>query len=156
MLIRNAIESDYVNVISVLNEWWGGRQMTDMLPHLFFKYFTETCYILEEEEKMIGFLVGFISQTYPDQAYIHFFGTAPTCRRKGYGRTAYEHFFDMARQKGCRSVHAVTSIVNKASIAFHTGIGFQIDEGDTRIDGISVHTDYDGPRGGIVLFSKEI
>jgi len=156
MLIRNATESDYINVISVVNEWWGGRQMADMLPRLFFKHFSETCYILEENSKMIGFLVGFISQTYPDQAYIHFFGVAPSHRSKGYGRTAYKYFFDMVKQKGCRSVHAVTSIVNKTSIAFHTGIGFQIDEGDQIIDGVSIHTDYGGPRRDIVVFSKEI
>ena len=156
MLIRNATESDYIHVVSIINEWWGGRQMADMLPRLFFKHFSETCYILEENGEMIGFLVGFISPTYPDQAYIHFFGVAPSHRSKGYGRTAYEYFFDMVKQKGCRSVHAVTSIVNKTSIAFHTGIGFQIDEGDQIIDGISIHTDYDGPGVNIVAFSKEI
>ena len=55
MLIRNATESDYFNVVSVINEWWGGRQMAAMLPRLFFKHFSETSYILEENGKMIGF-----------------------------------------------------------------------------------------------------
>ena len=156
MLIRTAAESDYNEVISVINDWWGGRKMADMLPHLFFKHFTDTCFILEEKGEMVGFLVGFISQTHPDQAYIHFFGVSPSKRRQGYGRKAYQFFFDMARQRGCKSVHSVTSIVNKNSIAYHTGMGFQIEEGDRLIDGISVHTDYDGKGIDLVVFSRMI
>ena len=30
--IRNAEPSDYLPIISVINAWWGGRNMADMLP----------------------------------------------------------------------------------------------------------------------------
>jgi hypothetical protein len=39
MGIRNIEETDYIPVITVLNGWWGGRNMADMLPKLFFQYF---------------------------------------------------------------------------------------------------------------------
>jgi len=29
-------------VISVIDQWWGGRQMADKLPRLFFEHFTDT------------------------------------------------------------------------------------------------------------------
>jgi len=40
--IRQIKESDYEAIISVLDEWWGGRQMAAMLLRLFFKHFSET------------------------------------------------------------------------------------------------------------------
>jgi hypothetical protein len=44
-------------------------------------------------------------------------------------------------------VHCVTSPVNKRSIAFHQAMGFEIEPGDTTVDGVAVASDYDG-RGG--------
>jgi len=57
---------------------------------------------------------------------------------------------------GCDTVHLVTSSVNKDSIAFHVRIGFQIENGDSVSDGVSVHSNYDGPGEDRVLFIKKI
>lgn len=35
LIIRQVESSDYQPIISVLNDWWGGRNMSDMLPKLF-------------------------------------------------------------------------------------------------------------------------
>ncbi len=35
--IRPVRASDYRTVISVIDGWWGGRHMADMLPRLFFR-----------------------------------------------------------------------------------------------------------------------
>ena len=156
MIIRASEDRDYRKVISVIDDWWGGRNMADMLPHLFFKHFGDTCYIMEENGEMIGFLVGFISQTHPEQAYIHFFGIHPDYRRMGYGKKMHQFFFEQVKQRGCASVHLVTSIVNKTSIAYHTKIGFKIEEGDGVTDGVPVHLDYDGIGSRMVLFSMEL
>lgn len=40
MDIRTITSEDYEMVTSVLNEWWGGRQMKDKLPRLFFGTFS--------------------------------------------------------------------------------------------------------------------
>jgi hypothetical protein len=61
--IRIVRTSDYERIISVLDEWWGGRRMNDMLPKLFFVHFCETSFIAESDEKIIGFLIGFLSQS---------------------------------------------------------------------------------------------
>lgn len=156
MIIREVKDSDYLPVITVLNEWWGGRQMADMLPKLFFKHFRHTSFVVEKSGQILGFLIGFISQTYPEQAYIHFAGIHPDYRKTGIGTKIYNTFFAAVKTKGCRTVHLVTSPVNKNSIAYHTKIGFQIVPGDKQVDGVWVHTDYDGPDGDRVVFVKEI
>jgi predicted GNAT superfamily acetyltransferase len=156
MHIRNIEVSDYRPVITVLNEWWGGRHMSDMLPKLFFVHFSSTGFIAEEDGSIIGFLVGFISQTRPDEAYIHFSGVHPDFRKRGIARTLYDRFFAAVRSRGCREVRCVTSIVNKTSIAFHTALGFRIEPGDAMTDGASYHPDYDGPGEHRVLFLKDL
>lgn len=156
MSIRHIEEFDYSNIISVLDEWWGGRHMSDMLPRLFFKHFKNTSFIIEEDNSIVAFLIGFISQTYPNKAYVHFLGIHPEHRKKGFGRQLYQAFFDTVRTLGCDTAHLVTSPINKNSIAFHTRIGFQIEEGNSNVDGISTHKDYDGPGEDRVLFVKRI
>ena len=42
MEIRHAEPSDHARVAEVIAEWWGGRQVRDMLPRLFFTHFRDT------------------------------------------------------------------------------------------------------------------
>lgn len=135
MNLRVLVESDYQNVISVLDEWWGGRHMADMLPKLFFRHFKETSFIAEEGSKIVGFLVGFVSQSYPTEAYIHFIGVHPDYRKERIGLKLYSAFFEKVQQKGCEIVRSITSPVNKGSIGFHTRIGFEMEKGDMNIRG---------------------
>ncbi|MED0674398.1 MULTISPECIES: GNAT family N-acetyltransferase [Aneurinibacillus] len=154
MKIRNVHESDYSYIITRINQWWGGRQMSDMLPRLFFSHFQETSFVIEDHDRIIAFVIGFISQTHPKEAYIHFVGVHPDGRKKGYAKKLYHHFFETVKQRGCSIVKCVTSPVNKASIAYHTKLGFDILESDIKIEGISVHKDYDGPDQDRVVFQK--
>ena len=126
MRIRNAEPSDHASVAAVIDDWWGGRAMRDMLPRLFFTHFRDTSFVAEEGGELAGFLCGFLSQTYPDQAYCHFVGVAPAHRKSGLASDLYAHLFDAARAAGRSSVHCVTSPKNTGSIAFHTRIGFEV------------------------------
>jgi len=153
MSIRTLKEEDYDEVISVLDKWWGGRHMTEMLPRLFFKHFNNTSFAIQENNKVIAFLIGFISQTYPNKAYVHFIGVHPEYRKKGLGVQLYQTFFDLVKQRGCDTVHIVTSPDNKKSIAFHTHIGFQIENYN---EGITVNSNYDGPGEDRVLLKKTL
>ncbi|MEP9409566.1 GNAT family N-acetyltransferase [Peribacillus frigoritolerans] len=156
MEIRSVKGSDYYAISPLINEWWGGRQMSDMLPKLFFDHFTNTSFIAEKEGNIVGFLIGILSQSQPDEAYIHFVGVHPEYRKNDIGRQLYNQFFDVVNQNGRNVVRCVTSPVNKSSIAYHTKMGFEMEEGDTFIDGVSVHSDYDGHNQDRVLFVKKL
>ena len=86
--IRHLSPADYPLVISVIDQWWGGRSMAGMLPRLFFEHFTDTSFAAERDGTLAGFLVGFISQSRPGEAYIHFVGVAPAERGGGAGPPA--------------------------------------------------------------------
>ncbi|MFH0799376.1 MAG: GNAT family N-acetyltransferase [Pseudomonadota bacterium] len=154
LLIRHAEPSDYQPIIAVLNDWWGGRQMSDMLPKLFFVHFKPTSFVAEHNGRIVGFVVGFVSQTFPEEAYIHFVGVHPEFRKNGLARTLYEQFFAAVEKLGCRTVRCVTSPVNKDSISFHRRMGFSIEDSDKFVDGITVVEGYDGKGEGRVLFTK--
>ena len=64
--------------------------MADKLPRLFFEHFTDTSFAAERDGKLAGFLAGFISQSRPGEAYIHFAGVDPAERGSGLGRLLYE------------------------------------------------------------------
>lgn len=156
MELRHLEPSDYPAVIAVIDQWWGGRHMADMLPKLFFVHFRETSFAAERDRQLIAFLAGFVSQTYPDQAYIHFVGIHPEHRGRGLGRQLYERFFDAARQRGCASVRCVTAPVNTGSIAFHTRMGFQIEQATGEVNGVPCTLNYDGHGQDRVLFAKAL
>jgi ribosomal protein S18 acetylase RimI-like enzyme len=113
-------------------------------------------FLAEETGEIIGFLIGFLSQSRMNKAYIHFVGVHPEYRGKKIGKQLYSHFFDVTKQNGRNTIRCVTSPVNKASIAYHTNMGFKIEQGDKELNNISVHTNYDGVNQDCVLFVKHL
>jgi ribosomal protein S18 acetylase RimI-like enzyme len=145
--IRHAEPGDYARVSPHLDAWWGGRPMRAMLPRLFFEHFRDTSFVAEADGELVGFLCGFLSQTYPDQAYVHFVGVRPDRRGGGLGRELYERFFAAARAAGRDVVRCVTSPRNEGSIAFHRRLGFEIE---------AEVADYDGAGEARVLLRKRL
>ena len=133
MLLRHAEPDDHARVAAVVDDWWGGREMAAMLPRLFFVHFRDTTFVAEDDGMLAGFLCGFRSQTYAEEAYVHFVGVDPTFRGSGVGRLLYERFFDAIAPRSV--VRCVTSPVNRASVAFHTALGFEIEGTAGNYDG---------------------
>ena len=148
MIIRHAKPSDYGRVIGRINVWWGGREMAPMLPKLFFLHFEGTSFVADREDgELAGFLVGFLSQSDREEAYVHFVGVAPEERGSGLGRTLYERFFEAVRGEGRTVVRCVTSPANEASLAFHHALGFESER---------VAHDYDGRGEDRVVLVKRL
>jgi ribosomal protein S18 acetylase RimI-like enzyme len=141
--VRRAEPADYDRIAPLVDEWWGGRAMIDMLPRLFFVHFRDTAFVAEDG----GELVGFLSQTQPDEAYIHFVGVAASHRGQGVGRMLYARFFAVARQRSRTLVRCVTAPVNERSVAFHQAMGFEVER---------VAPNYDGRGGDRVLMVKRL
>jgi GNAT superfamily N-acetyltransferase len=145
MLIRQAEPDDYGRVIGVVDEWWGGRPMAAMLPKLFFVHFRDTSFVADDDGVIAGFLCGFLSQSFADEAYIHFVGVEPAWRGRGIARLLYERFFEAVAPRTI--VRAVTSSVNERSIAFHAALGF---------DTSRVEENYDGRGESRVLLERRL
>lgn len=163
MQIRHAHVSDFPTIKSSIVRWWSGshtpeqaRELSMLVPPLFLQHFASTSWVAENDDTLAGYVIGFHSADRPDEAYIHLTGVDPQQRGRGLARTLYDGFFDQARGAGRTTVRAITSPHNTGSIAFHTAIGFSVVPGDKTVDGVSVHTDYDGPGLDRVSFVRRL
>lgn len=144
--LRPATPADYDALAAVVDAWWG-RPVLASLPRLFLDHFHRTSLVAEGPDGMAGFLVGFLSPSALEEAYIHFAGVSPAARGSGLARTMYERFFALARAHDRRVVKAITSPVNTASIAFHRRMGFTA---------TGPVPDYNGPGAHLVTFERAI
>jgi GNAT superfamily N-acetyltransferase len=154
--IRQGRPSDHENVVSVMPDWWGGRDLSSSVLKVFFIHFRNTTYVAEINNDLAGFLVGFLSQSEENVGYIHFIGVHPNYRKGGIGRLLYEKFYDVCMTSSRSVVKSCTSPINKLSIDFHLHMGFIIEPGDGTVDGMTVTMDFlrkDDPK---VLFRKEL
>jgi GNAT superfamily N-acetyltransferase len=121
--LRQVKPEDRRRVQTAVDDWWG-RPMGALLPGPFFTCFGDTSFVIERNGDLVAFLVGFLSQSNPDEAYIHAVAVAPDSRGKGLARLLYRRFVGVARRHGRRTVTANTAPINTGSVAFHRRLGF--------------------------------
>jgi len=125
LVLRPLEPGDRRRFQAVVDDWWG-RPMGALLQRPFFSCFRDTSFVVERDQELVAFLVGFLSQSSPEEAYIHAVAVAPGWRGQDLGRLLYQRFVDVARRQGRRRVRAITSPVNIGSLAFHRRLGFEI------------------------------
>ena len=159
MILRRPVEADHAPIVAVIDDWWGGRRVHELLPRLWFQHFTGTSWIAETPDgRLAGFLVGFISPDEPTIGYVHMVGTNPNLRLGGLGRMLYATFTEDVATRGVERIKAVTWPGNRTSIGFHRAIGFRVDDGPgtQRLYGTPAYPAYDGEGGDRVVFVREV
>jgi ribosomal protein S18 acetylase RimI-like enzyme len=156
---RHPIEADHLLIVDLVDEWWGGQRVHQLLPRLWFQHFNTTSWVAETADgRLAGFLVGFVSPDRPGEAYVHLVAVNPNLRRVGVGRALYGRFFEDALRRGTTRVSAVVAPDNRAAVAFHMAMGFNVDSGPgTRpIHGVPAFPDYDGDRDDRVVLTRDL
>lgn len=156
---RRPTEADHATIVGLVDEWWGGRAVHQLLPRLWFQHFTGTSWIAATADgNLAGFLIGFVSPDRPDEAYVHMVGTDPNHRRRGVGAALYERFIGDVRGQGVTTVKAVTWPGNQVSVRFHRSIGFVplAGPGTQNLYGSPAFPDYDGDRDDRVVFMRRV
>jgi len=161
--VREPTEGDLLSVHAALERWWpaglGASAATEralLVPRLYLQHFTVSSRLVERDDDVLGFLIGFLSPTRADEGYIHFVGVDPARRKQGLARYLYEWFFNYCRAHGRARVRAITSPGNAGSHAFHTAMGFTTEPGRLSFEGRAVQPDYDGPGMHRVSFVRSI
>lgn len=159
VIIRNALEEEFVNISEVAEECQPMETERNSIYHLFTKFFRNTCFVAELPSGGLGgFLLGFISQEDPEDAYIHLLCVDPKIRGKDIGRKLIEAFIEKADSIGCKKVNLITKPINWNSISFYKKLGF-IEEknGETmNILGTTAIKNYNGPGEHMVVFYKNL
>ncbi|MBL8603068.1 MAG: GNAT family N-acetyltransferase [Myxococcales bacterium] len=145
MRTRGITQADFHQIVSVIDYWWGGP--TSALAHpMFFHEYGHHALIVEESERMVGFLLGFVTDRAPRVGYIHLVGIDPEVRRRGVGRRLYEQFARQARVEGAVALKAITTPGNQGSLDFHKANGYTVDFVE----------DYAGPGRARYVFTRAI
>jgi ribosomal protein S18 acetylase RimI-like enzyme len=157
--LRRPTEADHARLVTVMDEWWGGRRVRHLLPRLWLRHFRGTSWIAEDPDgRLRGFLVGFVGGDDPLTGCVHLIATDPNVRRRGIGRSLYERAFVDLAAHGARRVMAVTWPGDRAAVAFHREMGFRVDDGPGTqpIYGTPAFPDYDGPGEDRVVLVREL
>lgn len=145
MRTRGITQADFHQIVSVIDHWWGGP--TTALAHpMFFHEFGPHALIVEDNERMVGFLLGFVTERAPRLGYVHLVGIDPDYRRRGVGRALYAEFSRHARTEGAVALKAITTPGNTGSVDFHRALGYSVD----------LVEDYAGPGRARYVFSRAI
>lgn len=147
---------DHSRIIQVMPNWWSGRDLTAMVPKLFANQFSSTSFVAEFNEVLAAFLIGFMSPSVKNEAYIHFVGVDPKFRNQKLAAALYERFFALAKADQRSEIRCCTSPVNKGSVEFHKKMGFVLESGDSVIDGYPVTSNYNKPGDHKVRFLKTL
>ena len=125
MTIRNAREADSAECVAIAHRTWPEFLEREAIYHILCKYFTNTCFVCEEDAKIQGFLLGFLSQVDPTDGYIHLIVTDRACQRRGIAKKLYEEFFNTVRGMGAKRVRLTIDPANATSLGFHASMGFR-------------------------------
>lgn len=146
--------SDYDQIVSDINEFWGSDRSLYAHHTLWIHEFGDTAYVIKEGKKVLAYLFGFFSQTQPT-AYVHLAAVRETQQRQGLGRRLYAHFVEEALRHGCTHLKAITPPFNQKSIAYHKSLGMDL-IGNPNDEGIPVVKDYGGIGRDRVVFTMRI
>ncbi len=142
---RKITKEDFDRIVEVIDHWWGGPISTFAHP-IFFYELGDMALVVENDNEMIGFLLGFIAHEPSRTGYVHLVGIHPEHRRRGVGRLLYSNFTEVAIAAGCTKLKAITTTGNEGSLRFHLAQGWQAKEVD----------DYAGPGRKRTVFVKEL
>ncbi|HUK77595.1 MAG TPA: GNAT family N-acetyltransferase [Thermoleophilia bacterium] len=135
VLIRGAEARDEARVRAALERSMAGVARCAPPPRLLFEHFGPTGFVAESNGEVVGFLLGFVSQTYPGEACIHAVWVRPDRRRAQLGTALYECFVAAAHEQYCSVVRAWAAGTDGGAIAFHQALGFVVDDEDQHLGG---------------------
>ena len=154
MQITRCTKADFDQILNDYSQFWDHDRVTQLHHPTLINEFGDTAFVIKDGDKVAAYLFGFFSQSGP-VGYTQLISVRQGYRNRGLARQLYVHFEKIAREHGCKKLKAITSPVNKGSIAFHSSIGMMPTGADLE-DGVPVIRDYSGPGRHRVVFIKEL
>lgn len=156
--IRNVEEKDFLEIMRVAEDCAPVPIERDSIYHCFTRYFANTCFVAESHGRLVGFLLGWVSQVDDAVGYVHNVCVALDMRKKQIATDLYDTFSEAVKRKGCKKVFLIINPKNKISLSFHQALGFTISEEGEGIDveGVRAIKDYNGPDKHMVVMYKDM
>jgi GNAT superfamily N-acetyltransferase len=108
--------------------------------------FGSTCPVALTDTTVVGVVIAFRSQDDPEDVYVQDVMTHPDYRKQGIARRLLDTVQARASDWGCRRLYLTSEPDNNAAHTTWRSLGFTNVPGDHTINGVSVISDYKGPR----------
>ena len=116
MNIRNIEEKDSANLRAFINECKPLGLNTGIAYWMLGRYFNNTCFVLEENNKIVGFATAIISPTKPDTLFFWQLGISANLRGKNYSFLLIDKIVSAAKEFQCKYIEFTIFPNNIASI----------------------------------------
>ncbi len=158
MLVRNTFPGDFLEVARKSKEWADIVIERESIYHILTEHFRSTCFIAEDRGEMLGYLLGYRSQSRPEQALVHLVQVAPRLRGNGIGRRMFNQFQATVKAMGCTRIATHSRPENNDCNRFYKAMGFEMAAGENTVEvnGMPAVKDYNGPGKHRVVWFKNI
>jgi GNAT superfamily N-acetyltransferase len=142
---RSLTKADFDAIVEIIDSWWGGATRNLVHPIYFYELGAMSRVVIEDD-KLVGFVFGFLAPHDPPVGYVHVVGVHPDYRRRGVGKFVHDFFEEECRRHGASMIKAITAVGDEGSVSFYRNIGWDITE----------VADYAGPGRPRIVFSKHL
>jgi len=127
MHVEQATIDDLTAIVGEQPQFWGERDLAEMHHHMLIHEFGETALVVRSENGRV-LAYAFALLTPRRVGYVHLVAVRDGHRRQGLGQRLYEELATRVRDRGGTALRAITRPENTRSIAFHTALGFSVEE----------------------------
>ncbi len=122
MEIRPLRGTDYA-AAEALVDAWREHEVQERLDPVFFHHLGGYV-VRDDDDELVGFLLGFRSDQDPDVAFVHLVAVHPDRRGGHIASDLYERFERQARTWESRWLEAIVDQDNEGARRFHEALGF--------------------------------
>ncbi|PWB51845.1 MAG: hypothetical protein C3F06_09270 [Candidatus Methanoperedenaceae archaeon] len=160
MKIRKGSQEDFLRV----HQFTAGCPPMENYPEHVYKiilrYFGDYCFIAEENEQIIGFVLGIVPQSFQDTYFLWDIGVAPSYRGKGIGKRLVREVENELGKKGFKRIELTIDPANLLSRKLFEKMGFKNISGRVgktiEVQGYPAVKDYYKPGRHFMVFEKLI
>jgi ribosomal protein S18 acetylase RimI-like enzyme len=159
IVLRRPTEDDQPRIAEGVDHWFGGRRVWPLVGRTWFRHFAGTSHLAEDAAGApLGFVLGFVSPSRPDEAVLHLVAVEPNHRRQGLGRRLVDAFAADAMAAGARTIRAVAWPDDRPAVLFFRAIGFRAEEGPGSMNlyGVPAWPDHEFDGEDRAIFIREI
>ena len=156
---RRPNEADQPRIVSVVDEWFGGRRVQHLVVRAWFRHTAATSWIVDDPAgSPLAILLGHLSQDHPEEAVLHLVGVHPSHRRRGIGRALAESFATDMATRGVQLVTALAWPGEPIPVAFFRALDFEPDAGpgSQNLYGTVAMPDYEAPGEDRIVFRRRL
>lgn len=156
--VRQVAENEFMKIYKFVEKCKPLEHYPAHLYKIMFRYFGSTCFIAELKNKVLGFVIGFISQQHEKTYFLWQIGVDPSKQGKGVGSIILEMVEAEVKKLGCQRIELTIDPENKPSQNLFDRMGYRNVSGregeQVTVDGNAAIKDYYSPGRHFMLYEK--